>query len=67
MTYLGSKPEWATKKRCDANGTRIDALNNVYEDDIDFSKLIVKIYWFRHLVQSSEATFEHSANVMNVL
>ena len=49
------------------NETSIGALKIVYENDINFSELIVQIDKLRHFVQSSGTTFEHNANARHVL
>ena len=38
----------------------------VYENEIDFSELIVEIDRFKRLVQSSGTTFERSATAIDV-
>ena len=45
----------------------MNALKSIYEDEVDFSELIVEIDRFKRLVRSSGTTFERSATAIDVL
>jgi len=45
----------------------LNALENIYEDEIDFSELIVEIDKFKRLVRSGGTTFERDATAIHVL
>ena len=47
--------------------TCLNARKSAYEDEIDFSELIVEIDRFKRLVRSSGTTFERSATAIDVI
>ena len=47
--------------------TCLNALRSIYEDDIDFSELIVEIDRFKRLVRRNGTTFERNATAIDVL
>jgi len=47
--------------------TCLNGLKSIFEDEFDFSKLIVETDRFKRLVRSSGTTFERSATAIDVL